>query len=83
MALSEREQKVLDQLEELMSAEDPHFASSMSSTGNTAPVFSARHMALGILGVLAGLGIIIGAVASKMIWLGIIGFIIAAVGDNE
>ena len=28
MALSEREQKVLDQLEELMSNEDPHFASS-------------------------------------------------------
>ena len=25
MALSEREQKVLDQLEELMSNEDPHF----------------------------------------------------------
>ena len=49
MALSEREQKVLDQLEELMSNEDPHFASSMSSTGNTAPVFSARHLALGIL----------------------------------
>ena len=39
MALSEREQKVLDQLEELMSNEDPHFASSMSSTGNTAPAF--------------------------------------------
>ena len=61
MALSEREQKVLDQLEELMHAEDPQFASSMSSTGNTAPVFSARHMVLGILCVLAGLGIIIGA----------------------
>ena len=28
MALSEREQKVLDQLEELMWAEDRHFASS-------------------------------------------------------
>ena len=52
MALSEREQKVLDQLEELMSNEDPHFASSMSSTGNTAPVFSARHLAVGILFVL-------------------------------
>ena len=36
MALSEREQKVLEQLEELMSNEDPNFASSMSSTGNTA-----------------------------------------------
>ena len=74
MALSEREQKVLDQLEELMSNEDPHFASSMSSTGNTAPVFSARHLALGILFVLIGLGIIIGAVASNMIWLGVFGF---------
>ena len=30
MALSEREQKVLEQLEELMSNEDPNFASSMS-----------------------------------------------------
>ena len=66
MALSEREQKVLDQLEELMHAEDPQFASSMSSTGNTAPVFSARHMVLGILCVLAGLGIV--------------GFIVAAGG---
>ena len=73
MALSEREQKVLDQLEELMHAEDPQFASSMSSTGNTAPVFSARHM-------VAGLGIIIGAVASKIILLGIVGFIVAAGG---
>ena len=49
MALSEREQKVLDQLEELMHAEDPQFASSMSSTGNTAPVFSARHMGWALL----------------------------------
>ena len=80
MALSEREQKVLDQLEEVMHAEDPQFASSMSSTGNTAPVFSARHMVLGILCVLAGLGIIIGAVASKIILLGIVGFIVAAGG---
>ena len=68
------------QLEELMSNEDPHFASSMSSTGNTAPVFSARHLALGILFVLIGLGIIIGAVASNMIWLGVFGFLFAAGG---
>ena len=80
MALSEREQKVLDQLEELMSNEDPHFASSMSSTGNTAPVFSARHLALGLLFVFIGLGIIIGAVASNMIWLGVFGFLFAAGG---
>lgn len=80
MALSEREQKVLEQLEELMNAEDPQFANSMSSTGNTAPVFSARHMILGILCVLAGLGIIIGAVASKIIILGIVGFAVAAGG---
>ena len=80
MALSEREQKVLEQLEELMSNEDPNFASSMSSTGNTAPVFSARQLALGILCVLIGLGIIIGAVASHLIWLGVLGFLFAAFG---
>ena len=75
MALSEREQKVLEQLEELMSNEDPNFASSMSSTGN-----SARRLALGILCVLMGLGIIIGAVASHLIWLGVLGFLFAAFG---
>lgn len=80
MALSEREQKVLEQLEELMSNEDPNFASSMSSTGNTAPVFSARQLALGILCVLIGLGIIIGAIASHLIWLGVLGFLFAAFG---
>ena len=80
MALSEREQKVLEQLEELMSNEDPNFASSMSSTGNTAPVFSARQLALGILCVLIGLGIVIGAVASHLIWLGVLGFLFAAFG---
>ena len=37
-------------------------------------------MVLGILCVLAGLGIIIGAVASKIILLGIVGFIVAAGG---
>ena len=63
-----------------MHAEDPQFVSSMSSTGNIAPVFSARHIVLGILCVLAGLGIIIGAVASKIILLGIVGFIVAAGG---
>ena len=80
MALSEREQKVLEQLEELMSNEDPNFASSMSSTGNTAPVFSARQLALGIICVLIGLSIIIGAVASHIIWLGVLGFLFAAGG---
>ena len=80
MAQSEREQKVLEQLEELMSNEDPNFASSMSSTGNTAPVFSARQLALGILCVLIGLGIIIGAVASHLIWVGVLGFLFAAFG---
>ena len=63
-----------------MSNEDPNFASSMSSTGNTAPVFSARQLALGILCVLIGLGIIIGAVASHLIWLGVLGFLFAAFG---
>ena len=38
MALSEREQKVLDQLEELMSNEDPHFASSVSSASSSRQV---------------------------------------------
>ena len=82
MALSEREQKVLDQLEELMHAEDPQFASSMSSTGNTATVFSARNMVLGILCVRAGLGIIIGAASTKINLCGTESFRGAAGGEK-
>ena len=82
MALSEQEQQLLDQLEKQLN-EDPAFASTMTDrhpavtpTGKTSP----RNMVIGALVAVLGLGVIIAGVATKLILLGVLGFIIAAGG---
>ena len=52
MALSSVNRKFLKRLEELMSNEGSELCLVHVLTGNTAPVFSARQLALGILCVL-------------------------------
>ncbi|ORC18921.1 hypothetical protein A7979_02700 [Rothia nasimurium] len=82
MALSEQEQQLLDQLEKQLN-EDSAFASTMTdphpavaSTGKTSP----RNLVIGALVAVLGLGVIIAGVATKLILLGVLGFIIAAGG---
>lgn len=81
MPLSEHEQKLLEQLEQQLNADDPRFASSMAAD-EARPVtrFSLRNVVLGILVVLVGLGIIIAGVSTKLILLGVLGFVVAAAG---
>mgnify|MGYP002650165832 CR=1 FL=1 len=57
MALSERERQMLEEMEEAIRAEDPRFASQMN--GVRAPGGDRRRMALGIVGALAGLGLVL------------------------
>ena len=80
MALSEDEKRVLAQLEELMSAEDPQFAQSMAEQTKTVSSITPRAIAIGVLAILLGLGIVFGAVAIKVPALGVLGFIVAAFG---
>ena len=73
MALSEDEKRVLAQLEELMSAEDPQFAQSMAEQTKTVSSITPRAIAIGVLAILLGLGIVFGAVAIKVPVLGVLG----------
>ncbi|MDO5751089.1 MAG: DUF3040 domain-containing protein [Rothia sp. (in: high G+C Gram-positive bacteria)] len=80
MALSEDEKRVLAQLEELMSAEDPQFAQSMAEQTKTVSSITPRAIAIGVLAILLGLGIVFGAVAIKVPALGVLGFLLATFG---
>ena len=78
MPLSEHEQRLLEQMERALYAEDPKFASSLrSSRGGRA---SRGYAALGVLAVLAGLGLLIAGVATTVIALGVVGFVAMLIG---
>ena len=78
MPLSEREQKLLEQLEQQLNAEDPHFATSMSETGTSR--FSTSRLVAGAVTAAVGLGVLLWGVSQQAIWLGILGFVLMAVG---
>ncbi|AZQ76211.1 MAG: DUF3040 domain-containing protein [Flaviflexus sp.] len=72
MALSEYEQKMLEQLEEQLRDEDPKLAESFQPVRQV----SLKRLVLGLFIVVAGLGILVAAVAFSMSWVGIIGFVV-------
>lgn len=77
MPLSEHEQRLLEQMERALYAEDPKFATSLRSASGRA----ARGKAVfGILAVLVGLGIVLVGVAIPMAVVGVIGFAVMLVG---
>lgn len=77
MPLSEHEQRLLEQMERALYAEDPKFATSLRSASTRA---SRAKAVLGILAVLAGLGIVLAGVAIPLAVLGIVGFAVMLVG---
>jgi Protein of unknown function (DUF3040) len=76
--LSEHEQHLLEQMEQALYAEDPKFASQMQ--GSAARARLHRGLAIGALGVIAGLGLVVLGVAAMSIWWGAIGFALMVSG---
>ncbi len=76
MPLSEHEQKLLEQMEQALYADDPKFASNLRSAGTGA---TRKRAALGVLAVLAGLGILVLGVATSPA-IGVAGFIVMFIG---
>lgn len=79
MALSEREQQLLAQLEQQLNADDPQFASQMDARP-VRPTFSTRAIVLGAVLAVIGLGVVIGGVMMNFVPLGVVGFLIMALG---
>jgi len=80
VALSDREQKLLEQMEKALYAEDPKFASSLRRSGLTIAPGERRHVILGLLALVAGLGLVFGSVVSKTVIIGIPGFLLVLTG---
>lgn len=72
MALSEHEQRLLDEMERNFYRSDAEFAAEAS--GPRRVDFTA--VAVGALVVVVGIGLAVGGVASQMWWLGVIGFVV-------
>ncbi len=73
MPLSEHEQRLLEQMERALYAEDPKFATSMRNPRTSAG--SKRRVALGVVAFLAGIGLLITGVATQFVVIGVVGFL--------
>jgi len=78
MPLSEHEQRLLEQMERALYAEDPKFATALRT--NTSGKASRSRAALGVLAFLAGVGLLMTGAVTMMVALGVIGFIVMLLG---
>ena len=78
MPLSEHEQRLLEQMERALYAEDPAFANNLRTT--TAGRGSRGKAAMGVLAIFAGMGLVLAGVAMMIIALGVVGFVVMLLG---
>ncbi len=78
MPLSDNEQRLLEQMERALYAEDPKFASAMRGAARRGG--SLFRVALGVTGIVAGLGVLLYSVGSGRVVFGVIGFILMLAG---
>jgi hypothetical protein len=76
--LSEHEQRLLEQMERALYAEDPKFASSLRSSG--AKPGARRSAVSGVLAALAGVAALVAGAATSIILIGVLGFVLMLVG---
>jgi hypothetical protein len=72
--LSEHEQRLLDEIEQALYAEDPKFASSVRSARKHRRVRSA--VLICVLGAIAGLGLVLAGLLANVIVLSVVGFVL-------
>jgi hypothetical protein len=78
MPLSEHEQRLLEQMEQALYAEDPKFATSLRS--NSSGRASRGRAALGVIVFLVGIATLLGGAIVPLIPLGVAGFAIMVLG---
>lgn len=74
MPLSEHEQKLLDEIEQALYAEDPKFAASVRSARTRSR--TRRSVVLSALGVVAGLSLVLIGLVAQVIALSVVGFVL-------
>jgi hypothetical protein len=72
--LSEHEQRLLDEIEQALYAEDPKFASAVRSARSKSRV--RRSVLLSVAGVILGLGLVLVGLVVNVVVLSIVGFVL-------
>ncbi|WP_371496557.1 DUF3040 domain-containing protein [Kitasatospora sp. NBC_00374] len=74
MPLSEHEQRLLEQMERALYAEDPKFASALEGTGLR--TYTRRRVYLAAAGFVAGIALLMGGMVAQLIWVSVVGFLV-------
>ncbi|HEY1621034.1 MAG TPA: DUF3040 domain-containing protein [Streptosporangiaceae bacterium] len=74
MPLSEHEQRQLEQIEQALYAEHPRFARRVRASDPR--VHYRRRVFQAAIGFLVGVGLLVGGVATKNLWIGVAGFVV-------
>ncbi|MFI5817778.1 DUF3040 domain-containing protein [Streptomyces rishiriensis] len=74
MPLSEHEQRMLEQMERALYAEDPKFASALEGSGLR--TYTRRRVYQAVAGFLVGIALLMTGVAAKQVWLSVVGFLV-------
>lgn len=74
MPLSEHEQRLLDQMERQLYADDPKLASTLRGGARGGP--NRRRVVLGIAAVLVGMVLLVAGAAAPLWPLGVLGFVV-------
>ena len=75
MALSDRELRLLAEMEQALSADDPALVSTLSGKGRRGP-----RAAIGVAAVIVGMATLFGGLIAQATLVGVVGFVIALVG---
>ena len=75
MPLSEHEQKMLDEMERQLFADDPRLARAFAPKAPPRRNGNGRRILIGLGAVVIGLGVLVLAVSLPAVWLGVIAFI--------
>lgn len=78
MPLSDHEQRLLEQMERALYAEDPKFADSLRKTRSAS--MDRKRLVLGLGGAVAGLAILLAGVATSLPLVGVLGFLATVAG---
>lgn len=88
MPLSEHEQRVLEQMEQALYAEDPRLASQLKRpAAGSSSTLDRRRIAVGILVAVAGLALVVLGVVFQQswpgaLWIGALGFLAMVLGGT-
>ncbi|MFI5528059.1 DUF3040 domain-containing protein [Kitasatospora sp. NPDC051853] len=74
MPLSEHEQRLLEQMERALYAEDPKFASALEGTGLR--TYTRRRVYLAAAGFVVGIALLMGGLVANVIVVGVVGFVV-------